>query len=75
MPSGSGGRGRGKDEEEQWTHRKGDAAPLSLPKTLARDVAATTTAVARISQAALAIKNIFNNQLTDDGGMPSGCGG
>ena len=42
---------------------------------LVRDVAATTTAVARISQAALAIKNIFNNQLTDDGGMPSGCGG
>ena len=51
------------------------AAVAAEDVDLARDVAATTTAVARISQAALAIKNIFNNQLTDDGGMPSGCGG
>jgi hypothetical protein len=52
MPSGCGGRGRGKDEEERRMHCKGDAAPPDV----ARDVAATATAVAMILQAALAIK-------------------
>ncbi len=41
---------------------------------VARDVAATATAIARILQAALTIKKIHHNQLTDDSGMSSGCG-